>query len=97
MTVSVVEVVTDTGDFPAAVFTDLAQDRLCIILAGKTSSGASGITAPSEAVMRQLASIGPETSRALEQLGLTPTAEAAPHTIDGLVSALERHVRSKQP
>ena len=36
----------------------------------------------------KLASIGPETSKALATLGLTPAAEAKPHTLDGLVSAL---------
>ena len=37
--------------------------------------------------------IGPETSKALVALGLEPTAEAKPHTIDGMVAALEREVR----
>jgi uroporphyrinogen III methyltransferase/synthase len=36
----------------------------------------------------RLASIGPETSKALAALGLRPTAEARQHTIDGLVTAL---------
>jgi uroporphyrinogen III methyltransferase / synthase len=35
------------------------------------------------------ASIGPETSKALLALGLTPSVEARVHTIDGLVQALE--------
>ncbi|HVY68347.1 MAG TPA: uroporphyrinogen-III synthase, partial [Verrucomicrobiae bacterium] len=34
------------------------------------------------------ASIGPETSKALRALKLEPTAEAKPHTIDGLAAAL---------
>ena len=34
------------------------------------------------------ASIGPETSKALNALGLKPTVEAKQHTIDGLVAAL---------
>jgi uroporphyrinogen III methyltransferase/synthase len=33
-------------------------------------------------------SIGPETSKALNKLGVTPTAEAKEHTIDGVVKAL---------
>ncbi|HWD19809.1 MAG TPA: uroporphyrinogen-III C-methyltransferase [Verrucomicrobiae bacterium] len=37
----------------------------------------------------KLASIGPETSKALAALNLTPHLEASPHTIDGLVKALE--------
>lgn len=37
----------------------------------------------------KLASIGPETSKALEALGLRPTVEAKPHNIDGLVKAIE--------
>ena len=36
----------------------------------------------------KLASIGPETSKAILQLGLKPTLEAKVHTIDGLVAAL---------
>jgi uroporphyrinogen III methyltransferase/synthase len=36
----------------------------------------------------KLASIGPETSKALTALGLQPTLEAKQHTIDGLVSAV---------
>jgi uroporphyrinogen III methyltransferase/synthase len=36
----------------------------------------------------KLASIGPETTRALVSLGLTPDVEAKPHTIEGLVRAL---------
>lgn len=36
----------------------------------------------------KLASIGPETSKALAKLGLKPTIEAHSHTIDGLVQAL---------
>jgi uroporphyrinogen-III synthase len=35
-------------------------------------------------------SIGPETSKALEALGLKATAEARVHTIDGLVETLVR-------
>ncbi len=38
----------------------------------------------------RLASIGPETTRALGALGLKPAVEADPHTIDGLVDALVR-------
>jgi uroporphyrinogen III methyltransferase/synthase len=38
----------------------------------------------------RLASIGPETSKALAALGIKPTAEAKPHTIDGLVTAVLR-------
>ena len=36
----------------------------------------------------KIASIGPETSKAIEALGLKATVEAKPHTIDGLVKAL---------
>ncbi|HSU55420.1 MAG TPA: uroporphyrinogen-III synthase, partial [Candidatus Dormibacteraeota bacterium] len=38
----------------------------------------------------KLASIGPETSKALALLGLQPAIEAKQHTIDGLVGALLR-------
>jgi uroporphyrinogen III methyltransferase/synthase len=36
----------------------------------------------------KLASIGPETSKALAALNLTPTIEAKEHTIDGLVEGI---------
>lgn len=37
-------------------------------------------------------SIGPETSKALEALGIMPAAEADPHTIPGIVDALKQAV-----
>ena len=36
----------------------------------------------------QMASIGPETSKALAKLGLQPALEAKEHTTDGLVTGL---------
>ena len=36
----------------------------------------------------KLASIGPETSKAITALGLKPTIEAKEHTTDGLIAAL---------
>jgi uroporphyrinogen III methyltransferase / synthase len=39
------------------------------------------------------ASIGPETTKALTALGLKPDAEARPHTLDGLLAAVESAVR----
>jgi uroporphyrinogen III methyltransferase/synthase len=41
----------------------------------------------------QFASIGPETSKALAALGMTPAVEAKEHTIPGLVRAIEKTVR----
>jgi uroporphyrinogen III methyltransferase / synthase len=41
----------------------------------------------------KLATIGPETSKALTKLGLTMNVEANPHTIDGLVQAIEKAVK----
>jgi uroporphyrinogen III methyltransferase/synthase len=41
----------------------------------------------------KLASIGPETSKAITALGLKPAVEARPHTIDGLVKALRGAVK----
>jgi uroporphyrinogen III methyltransferase/synthase len=38
----------------------------------------------------KLASIGPETSKTLLALGVKPTVEAKPHTIEGLVAAVEK-------
>jgi len=40
----------------------------------------------------RLASIGPETSKALSVLGFKPDVEARPHTIDGLLAGLEQAV-----
>ena len=39
----------------------------------------------------KLASIGPETTKAIVALGLKPAVEARPHTLDGLVKALQGH------
>jgi uroporphyrinogen III methyltransferase/synthase len=36
----------------------------------------------------KLASIGPETSKAITAIGLKPTLEAKPHTIEGLVQSV---------
>jgi uroporphyrinogen III methyltransferase/synthase len=41
----------------------------------------------------KLASIGPETSKAIKALGLKPTVEAKPHTIEGLVKVLQGQSR----
>jgi uroporphyrinogen III methyltransferase/synthase len=41
----------------------------------------------------KLASIGPETTKALAELGVKPTVQAREHTIDGLVYALQRHAK----
>ena len=41
----------------------------------------------------QIASIGPETSKALLALGLPPALEAREHTMAGLVKALEKAAR----
>lgn len=38
----------------------------------------------------KLASIGPETSKALAALGLKPSLEAKPHTTEGLLKAIEK-------
>jgi len=44
----------------------------------------------------KLASIGPETSKALNALGLAPAVEAKQHTIDGLVEGLLAAVKLRQ-
>ena len=43
----------------------------------------------------KLASIGPETSKAITALDLKPALEAKPHTIDGLVSSLLAEAKSQ--
>ena len=45
----------------------------------------------------RIASIGPETSKALIELGIKPTVQAKEHTIDGLVQALRQHRQSSKP
>jgi len=47
-----------------------------------------------EAVPALVASIGPVTSATARSLGLTVDVEATEHTVEGLVSALVRHVRA---
>lgn len=44
----------------------------------------------------KLASIGPETTKAMEKLGLKPTVEARQHNLDGLVLTLETYLRREQ-
>lgn len=41
----------------------------------------------------RLASIGPETTKAITTLGLKPDVEAKPHNIDGIISAIEAAVQ----
>ena len=43
----------------------------------------------------QLASIGPETSKALAALALKPTVEANPHTLEGSVEAILKATRAR--
>jgi uroporphyrinogen-III synthase len=42
----------------------------------------------------RIASIGPETTKALKKLGFSPDAEAKEHSIAGLVRALRENVRA---
>ena len=44
----------------------------------------------------KLASIGPETSKALLALGVTPTIESKAHTVDGLIPELVAAARAKR-
>jgi uroporphyrinogen III methyltransferase/synthase len=43
------------------------------------------------------ATIGPETSKALRELGLAPAVEAKPHTVEGLIEALVDSERKLRP
>jgi uroporphyrinogen-III synthase len=38
----------------------------------------------------RIASIGPETTKAIKNLGLDANVEARPHNIQGLLSAIQR-------
>ena len=42
----------------------------------------------------RLASIGPETSKALAALGQQAAVEAKPHTVEGLIKALEKNCKT---
>lgn len=44
----------------------------------------------------KLASIGPETSKAIQVLGRPPELESRVHTMDGLVDAITRHVLARR-
>ena len=43
-----------------------------------------------------LASIGPETSKALAGIDLEPSVEARDHTVEGLLTALQREVKKRK-
>jgi uroporphyrinogen-III synthase len=43
----------------------------------------------------KLASIGPETTKAIAALGLKPALEARDHTTDGLIAVLLKVVRAE--
>ena len=45
----------------------------------------------------KIASIGPETTKAITALGLQPTTEADPHNIDGLIDAVQKATPPRQP
>ena len=45
----------------------------------------------------RIATIGPETSKSLEVLGVKPAVEASQHTIDGLIEALLAASKTSQP
>lgn len=70
------------GDVDAVTFTSPSSVRNLVELLG-------GDTSPLERV--DLFSIGPVTTRALERMGLSVSAEAEVHTVPGLVEALERY------
>jgi uroporphyrinogen III methyltransferase/synthase len=42
----------------------------------------------------KLASIGPETTKAIVALGLKPALEAKEHTTDGLIAAIQQAVKA---
>jgi uroporphyrinogen-III synthase len=41
----------------------------------------------------KVASIGPETTKALTELGVKPTLESKPHTVEAMLKAMENQVR----
>ncbi len=71
----------------AAVFRDPLPDW--VTFASSSAAKNTAALVPSEVLRRvRIASIGPATTHTLLMLGLTPDAEANPHSVDGLVSAL---------
>ncbi len=87
---------TDDRNGAAARFAEGGADWITFTSSSTVQNFHARFNLPS--LMKQypklkLASIGPETSKALAELDLKPTVQAREHTIDGLVEALQRHVK----
>jgi len=71
-----------SGRVDAVTFTSPSTVKSTLALLGPTGHGLLGHT--------RIVTIGPVTTDAVHQAGLEASAEAAPHTTLGLISALER-------
>lgn len=71
----------------AVTFTSASSARNLV-----AAIGADGPDALNTAVPSVVVAIGPITAAAATELGLVVTAEASPHTLDGLVDALTAHL-----
>ena len=72
------------------------QVEVVLFTSGSTVASACdliGADAPALLAEVAVASIGPITSRALAERGVTPTVTASTYTIDGLLDALAAHFR----
>jgi uroporphyrinogen III methyltransferase/synthase len=97
--VSVYKTVPETADETGAAAALLERGADWVTFASGSSVENFHARFDLPALMRKfpalkLASIGPETSKAIRKLGLEPALEAKTHTMDGLVHALEKAVQA---
>ena len=76
-----------SGDVDAVTFTSASTVRGFVNARGEATTGPTG--GPPEVVC-----IGPVTAAAARDAGLRPKAVARPHSLDGLVAAVERALAS---
>ena len=92
--VAVYQTVPETEDITGAAARLLEEGADWLTFASSSAVENFHARFPLPALLKQFpalktASIGPETTKALVALGLKPTVEAKPHTIDGLVKAVQ--------
>lgn len=76
---------------PASVLADLRAGRIHVIAVASPSTARNLVALAGDSVQgARIVSIGPVTSAACASLGLEVAAEAEPHTMSGLVAAVER-------
>jgi uroporphyrinogen III methyltransferase/synthase len=96
--IAIYKTVAETGDFFGAAesFLELGADWITFTSSSTVEFFHARFDLPKllkKFPQLKLASIGPETSKAISALGLKPALEAKEHTTDGLISELLRAVR----